>query len=266
MAERGWQDRHPEPSRGLFAGKASRAISLLLLVMLWWAAAYVAASPQLLPGPIPVSAFAWNGLRDGTLPWNIAITLARVVAAFSLAMVVGGVLGYMAGRSPRVDALLDPWAVVALNLPVLVVVVLVYIWVGLNDTAAVLAVAIAKAPTVFVTIREGTRALDGGFEELGTVFRIPRGRRLRYIEWPQLVPFVAAAARTGLSITWKIVLVVELLGRPNGIGFILNLYFQNFDVTGILAYGLIFAAIMLVIEVALLQPWERRVNAWRRHA
>jgi NitT/TauT family transport system permease protein len=60
--------------------------------------------------------------------------------------------------------------------------------------------------------------------------------------------------------------VVELLGRPNGVGFVLNLYFQNFDVTGILAYGLTFAAIMLAVETAVLQPWERRTSAWRRHA
>jgi NitT/TauT family transport system permease protein len=41
------------------------------------------------------------------------------------------------------------------------------------------------------------------------------------------------------------------------------MYFQNFDVRGILAYGLCFAAIMLIIEALLLQPWERRANAWR---
>jgi len=179
---------------------------------------------------------------------------------------VGGVLGYLAGRSRRVDALIDPWVVIALNLPLLVVVVLAYVWVGLNDTAAVLAVAIAKAPTIFITIREGTRTLDRGLDEVGFVYRLSLSRRLRRIEWPQLLPYVAAAARGGLSITWKIVLVVELLGRPNGIGFVLNLYFQNFDVTGILAYGLTFAAIMLIVETAVLQPWERRTTAWRRHA
>jgi NitT/TauT family transport system permease protein len=145
-------------------------------------------------------------------------------------------------------------------------VVLAYIWIGLNDVAAILAVAIAKAPTVFVTIREGTRSLDRGLAEVGIVYRLPSLRRLRRIVLPQLLPFIAASARSGLSITWKIVLVVELLGRPNGIGFVLNLYFQNFDVTGILAYGLAFAAIMLVVETALLQPWERRSSAWRRHA
>jgi len=165
-----------------------------------------------------------------------------------------------------VDAVLDPWVVIALNLPVLVVVVLTYIWVGLNDLAAVLAVAIAKAPTVFVTIREGARALDPQLEELARVYRLPFGRRLRRIEAPQLLPYLAAAARSGLSITWKIVLIVELLGRPNGVGFALNMYFQSFNVTGILAYGCTFAAIMLVAETALLQPWERRANAWRQRA
>jgi NitT/TauT family transport system permease protein len=172
----------------------------------------------------------------------------------------------LAGRSRRVDALVDPWAVVALNLPLLVVVVLAYVWVGLNDTAAILAVAIAKVPTVFVTIREGARSLDRGLEEVGVVYRLSRWRRLRRIRLPQLMPFVAAAARSGLSITWKIVLVVELLGRPNGVGFVLNMYFQNFQVAGILAYGLSFAAIMLVVETAVLQPWELRTSAWRRHA
>jgi NitT/TauT family transport system permease protein len=251
---------------GFVTGRSVRILSLLALVLLWWVAAILAASPQSLPGPVPVLLFAWREIRNGALPWNVAITLLRVVAAFIVAMLVGGVLGYVAGRSRRVDAFIDPWAVVALNLPLLVVVVLAYIWIGLNDTAAIVAVAVAKAPTVFVTMREGTRALDRGLEELAIVYRLPRGRWLRRIELPQLLPFVAASARSGLSITWKIVLVVELLGRPNGVGFVLNLYFQNFDVTGILAYGLTFAAIMLAVETAVLQPWERRTSAWRRHA
>ena len=266
MVEMGFNDRGGFPSFRSLPGRSTRAASLLGLVLLWGAAAYLVSSPLLFPGPVPVLRFAWRASLDGELPWNVGVTLVRVIAAFVVAMLVGGALGYVAGRSRRLDALIDPWAVVTLNLPVLVVVVLAYIWVGLNDTAAVLAVAIAKAPTVFVTIREGARALDPGLEELGIVYRLPLRRRLWRIELPQLLPFVAASARSGLSITWKIVLVVELLGRPNGIGFILNLYFQNFDVTGILAYGLTFAAIMLVVETVVLQPWERRTTAWRRHA
>ncbi len=244
----------------------SRASSVLGLVALWWLVAARAASPQLFPGPARVLAVAWQQCMTGAMPLNVGITLARVLAAFTLAMLAGGIAGYAAGRWPRVNALIDPWAVVALNLPVLVVVVLLYIWLGLNDAAAVLAVAIAKAPTVFVTLREGARTLDPKLHELALAYHLPHWRRVRRIELPQLMPYIAASARSGLSITWKIVLLVELLGRPNGVGFILNLYFQSFDVAGILAYGLVFACLMLLVETALLQPWERRANAWRLNA
>lgn len=241
-----------------------RLLSLLGFVLLWWIAARAAAAPQLLPPPEQVVVFAWHEITSGQMPDAIAITLARVVVAFSVSMVVGSAVGYLAGRSRRADAFLDPWIVIALNLPVLVVIILVYIWVGLNEVAAVLAVVIAKVPTVVVTVREGARALDPGFDDIGIVYRLPPLKRLRRIMLPQLSPYLAAAGRSGLSITWKIVLIVELLGRPDGVGFELNLFFQTFNVAGVLAYGFVFAAIMLLVEAMLLQPWERRANAWRR--
>lgn len=236
------------------------------LLALWALAAYLKASPTLLPGPFQVIAFAWHSCLTGDLPRAFAATLARVVVAFVVAMLAGSALGYAAGRHPRVNAWIDPWVVIALNLPVLVVIVLAYIWIGLNDVAAVLAVIIAKAPTVIVTVREGARALDPGLAEVAAVFRLPPARRLRLIVVPQLLPYLAAAGRSGLSITWKIVLLVELLGCPSGVGYSLNLFFQNFDVTGILAYGLAFAGLMLLAESAFLQPMEQRAAAWRADA
>jgi NitT/TauT family transport system permease protein len=243
-----------------------RVSSLAGLIGLWWAVSHAAAAPQLLPAPETVAAFAWRAVLTGEMPRTIGITLLRVGAAFVLSMIAGAVAGYAAGRSASANAVMDPWLIVALNLPVLVVIILAYIWVGLNEVAAVLAVTIAKTPTVMVTVREGARALDPGLEDIAAVYRVPPLLRLRRIVVPQLAPYLAAAGRSGLSITWKIVLIVELLGRPDGVGFVLNLYFQNFQVAGILAYGLVFAAIMLCAESALLQPWERRANAWRAGA
>jgi len=81
---------------------------------------------------------------------------------------------------------------------------------------------------------------------------------------PQLYPYLAVSARSGLALIWKIVLVVELLGRGNGVGFQLGIYFQLFDVTGILAYSLAFIIVIQGIEHGLLQPIERRVTAWQR--
>jgi NitT/TauT family transport system permease protein len=167
------------------------------------------------------------------------------------------------GRSRIADRFADPWLVVLLNLPALVIIVLAYVWVGLTETAAIIAVALNKLPIATVTVREGARALDRGLDEMAQVFRMRAWVRMRHVVLPQLAPYLAAAARSGLSLVWKIVLIVELLGRPNGVGFEIGTAFQLFDVTRILAYALSFIAVMLVIETILVQPLERHVTRWR---
>jgi hypothetical protein len=69
--------------------------------------------------------------------------------------------------------------------------------------------------------------------------------------------------RSGLALVWKIVLVVELLGRGNGVGFQLHLFFQLFDVPSILAYTIAFVAVVQLIEVGVFNPLERHANRWR---
>lgn len=112
-------------------------------------------------------------------------------------------------------------------------------------------------------MREGARALDPTLDEMATVFRMSGWVRLRHVTLPQLAPYFAAATRSGLSLVWKIVLIVEMLGRPNGVGFEIGVAFQLFDVTRILAYSLVFIVVMLAIETFLVQPLERYVSRWR---
>lgn len=254
------------PSRWGVAGRRLLVplASLALLVALWQVAAWVAAQPRLLPGPGAVLAVMVQQTLSGDLPYNLGITLWRVAASFVLAMTIGTALGLFMGRSPRADALGNPWLVFFLNLPALVTIILAYIWIGLVEAAAIFAVALNKIPNVVVTMREGARALDRSLLEMAQVFGVPRGRTLRHVVMPQLFPYAAAAGRSGLALIWKIVLVVELLGRSNGVGFQLGVYFQLFDVAGILAYALAFILVVQLLEWFVLQPVERRVSQWRR--
>jgi NitT/TauT family transport system permease protein len=80
---------------------------------------------------------------------------------------------------------------------------------------------------------------------------------------PQLWPFIASTTRNGLAIIWKIVLVVEFLGRSNGIGFQIHLYFQLFEIGYVMAYALSFVIFILVLEWSVIQTLERRVTRWR---
>jgi NitT/TauT family transport system permease protein len=239
-----------------------RTGSVVCFLLLWWIIAAWAAD-RALPDPPTVLHAAAAAMADGSLPQALGATLARVLAAFLLAMVAGSAIGILMGRSRLADAAGDFWLVLLLNLPALVVILLAYIWFGQTEAATVIAVALVKLPAVSVTLREGARALDPGLDEMAQAYRFGLLARWRDVMLPQLHPYLAAAARAGLATAWKIVLVAELLGRSSGVGFEMNLRFQVFDVAGLLAYALAFAAVMLAIEAGVMRPAERRVRAWR---
>jgi NitT/TauT family transport system permease protein len=237
-------------------------LSVLGFLLVWYVAAEIAQS-RLLPGPVTVLRFVVDETLHGDLLAELGITLWRVLASFALAMAIGSVIGLLMGTMPALNRALDPWLIVLLNLPALVIIILAYVWFGLNEAAAICAVALNKIPNTIVTLREGARSLDPGLEEMARAYRLSPWSRLRNVTLPQLQPYFAAASRSGISLIWKIVLVVELLGRPNGVGFELNLNFQLFNVTAILGYTLAFVAVMLAIEYLLVQPVERHTTRWR---
>lgn len=237
-------------------------MSLPLLLVIWQLLSVYYAN-RLFPAPLDVAGHIWVLATTEKLIPDFAKTLGRAGIAFVLSMLIGGVVGIALGRVGWLDRLFAGWVVVGLNLPAIVIAIVLYIWLGLTEFALILAVMVNKIPLVITTIREGVKSFSRDFDELADAFRMPFGRRLGLIFAPQLMPFVLAAARTGLSLIWKIVLVFEVLGSDGGVGFRINIFFQFFDMEGILAYTVVFIAVVLVIEYGLMRPLERRVSGWR---
>ena len=240
------------------------AASIAALVLFWQFGAWLADNPNRLPAPAAVMAAIGTYTLSGELPYHLGVTLLRVAASFVIAMAIGTALGIAMGRSQLFDRFAHPWLVFFLNIPALVTIVLAYIWIGLVESAVIFAVAVNKIPNVIVTLREGAKALDRNLLEMAASFRVGRWRTLQQVILPQLYPYLTAAARGGLALIWKIVLVTELLGRSSGVGFQIGLHFQLFDVTAILAYAIAFVAIIQLIEWTVLLPLERHVGRWRR--
>mgnify|MGYP001176060295 CR=1 FL=1 len=101
------------------------------------------------------------------------------------------------------------------------------------------------------------------YGEVSKFYNISNQKLLTKVIFPQLYPYLMSAARSGLSLIWKIVLVVELLGRSDGVGFKLYGFFQFFDISGILAYTLSFVAVIIFVEFVFVRPLEKRLTDWR---
>jgi NitT/TauT family transport system permease protein len=243
-------------------GRLLEILSLPLLLAVWQAVSALTGS-RLLPGPVTVAEHFGALAANGPLLDDFARTMMRCAVAFVTSMLIGSGIGIALGRVSWLDRLLGGWLVVGLNLPAIVVGIVLYIWLGLTDFALVLAVVVNKVPLVATTLREGVRSLSADYDELARTFRMPIGRRLKLILMPQLMPFLLAAARTGISLVWKIVLVFEVLGSDGGVGFRIAVFFQFFDMAGILAYTIGFVGLVLAIEYGLMRPLESRLTAWR---
>src|SRR6188472_1793552 len=126
--------------------------SILMLLALWQAAAMIAGS-RLFPTPVAVLDALRVEIASGALLTHLGISLARVAFSFVIAMIAGTALGLALGRSAALDRWLHPWLVILLNVPALVIIILTYVWLGLTETALLVAVATNKIPSVAVTIR-----------------------------------------------------------------------------------------------------------------
>jgi predicted TIM-barrel fold metal-dependent hydrolase len=126
------------------------------------------------------------------------------------------------------------------------------------------AIALGIGPVMVLHVLQGMKAVDSEIVEMAHVFRLSTRDKLVHIWIPSLIPHLIGGARVGLSLGWKVIVLVELFGLSNGVGYQLNSEFSSQNVAGVLAWTIVFWAVMVVIEYGVLQSLERASSKWRR--
>ncbi len=235
----------------------------ILAALIVWGLMSLTLPPEIFPGPIETAQVLWGEIVGGRVELDLAMTMLRVVGGLLLSLIIGIPVGILMGLNRRAEAVLDVWVMVGLTVPSLCYAIVAFMWFGLNETAAIIAIAITAAPAIAINIWEGVKNIDTKLIAMARVFEASRPVILRRVLVPQIVPYIMASARFGLGIIWKITVLVELIGRPNGVGFKLFYWYQLADMRQVLAWTLLFTIIMLIIELLILKPIEKRLFAWR---
>lgn len=246
--------------RSLFVVR--KLLGIVTLLVLWWIGSVILPE-DILPGPIAVAeAFAAN-VRSGVLMTHFLDTMRRIVFGFLLALSGGVVFGTAMGLSKKIEDFIDTWVMVALTIPSLCFLIVIYILMGLNELSTVLAIAVSGFPAITINVWQGVKNVDNKLLAMARVFNVGRPKRFLRIVIPQIMPYILAASRYGLGIVWKITVVAELLGRNTGIGFQLHYWFQLFNMPQVFAWTLFFTVVMLLIELLIFKQIESHVFHWR---
>lgn len=229
-----------------------------------WALIAGTSSSPLIPGLGEI----WTSLKDivahGDAFGQIMTSVERVVLGFALAFVVAIVAGIAMGRNRLVNDVLEPAVLLGLTIPGLVWALLCVIWFGVALATPVFAIALSAAPALVLNVVQGVRAIDGGLVEMAHVFRFGRRARLTRLWLPALAPYLLSGARLGLSLGWKVLVLVEMFGMSSGVGYQLQQSFSAQDVSAVIAWTLLFSVAMAILEYGVLAVIERRVTRWRR--
>jgi NitT/TauT family transport system permease protein len=233
------------------------------LAFLFWQLLALLLPPSILPGPVETSVALWENFAEGDVMSHLWITLARVFGGLALAMAIAVPVGVLMGVHRAAERILDVWVMVAMTIPSLCYALVCFIWLGLNEFAAIVAIALTAAPSIAINVWEGVKGIDVKLIQMARAYEANRPQIVMRVLLPQVMPYIMAALRFGLGIIWKITVFVELIGRPNGVGFKLFYWYQLADMKQVLAWTLLFTLVMLLIEVIALKTLERRLFSWR---
>ncbi|MBI4320589.1 MAG: ABC transporter permease [Chloroflexi bacterium] len=244
------------------SGVGLKVISFLCLVIAW---AIIASfyPPTFLPGPERVFQKIIKIVLYEDFLTHAYGTVGRVMAGFVLALLGSAGVGILMGANDRLEKFLETYVLVGLTIPGLCWAVLSLMWFGISEASPVFAIFVIVSPMIAVNMWQGTKAIDKELLEMGKAFKAKRTTVVTEIVVPQLLPYLFAGARFGFALAWKVVVLSEMLGLSNGIGYMINTSFSTFSMDGVLGWTLAFTILMIVFEFAVLKPLERRFTGWR---
>jgi NitT/TauT family transport system permease protein len=245
-----------------------RTGSILLLILLWWAASRLMHDPDVLPGPLAIlhtieTDLTTPGPEGNSAFFDIGITLARIFLAFLAAMLAGIGLGLAMGLNRVFERSLLAVIPLLLTAPTILMVFVAVLWFGYSEAGGLVAVMIVVTPYVTVNILEGAKAMDPSLTAMAVAFKARRPLLVRQVYLPQLLPYIFSAFRFAFGMTWKIVALAETFGLKYGIGYMFFFWFEQFDMSQVMAWVIMFVVLMLILEHGVFARLERRAFAWR---
>lgn len=238
-------------------------INITAFFVLWQIAATTTDIPQLfLPSVTDVFRELQEMHDEGILWGNLAISAWIYVVGMVISIAIAVPLGLFIGGVRVVDRVAAPYVWAVYTTPRLILMPLVLLWVGINDTARVVIIVLSAVPATMVVVMEGVKTVDNSLLRAARSFGAGRFARFRFVVLPATVPFVATGIRMGVSRGLIGLFIGELFTAANGIGYIITLAGKTFNSAR--TYGMLLIFILFCVAmVGLSQLLERKVSVWR---
>jgi NitT/TauT family transport system permease protein len=241
------------------------AVSALVgvsLFALWSLLAYGGfVRPDFLPTPADVVLAGIDGIRDGSLLVNTAVSVGEILAGFVLASIVAVPLGILMGSFKIVEAAVEPVTNFVRYLPVSALIPLLILWVGIGIEEKIAVILIGTLFQQIILIADVSRGVSSDLLDVSYTLGADHRTVVTQVLVPATMPGVFDTLRVTLGWAWTYLVVAELVAGNKGLGyFILSSMrglFTDRIFLGIMTIGLLGLATDQLFKVlrARLLPW-----------
>ena len=239
-----------------------RLLGYVFVLGTWEIASGTLMDERLLPGPVHVLETFVELWQGGQVPGAFASTLVRIAMGFSVAFVVGTLVG-MLMQNRWFNGFFRDAVTIGVTTPGLIWALITALIFGNRMIGPLLAIVLTTFAIITVNVSEGIKSMPKDLIDMAKSFGVGVVRRNREIVIPHLAPFLFTGVRFGFSIAWKVTVLTEIFSSSSGIGFEMRTASQLFALDEFLTWILAFYVFALFLEKVVLEQIERRFFGWR---
>jgi ABC-type nitrate/sulfonate/bicarbonate transport system permease component len=246
--------------------RAIVAASVLGLLVLWEALVRLGRlDAGLAPAPSAILGALVRLLKRPEVLTSLGVTAWEALAAFLIAVPVGLLIGFALAEVPVLGALFRPLVNFLFGVPKSIFLPVFILMFGVSIPQKI---AFGVFTTIFVLIVGGIASVQSVPRELVTVSRVygaDRWQIIREIYLPAMAPILLESARLGLVFNITAVLLCEIYGARDGIGYRIAAWGENLQMPQLYAALVIVAAAAVAVNEAL-RLIEARLGFWRQQS
>lgn len=240
-----------------------RYASPIVLVCLWQIACSSGLlSTRLVASPVQIAVTGWTLVRDGTLPFNLGVSLLRAGSGLGLAISLGVALALVSGLSRIGEDIVDAPLQILRTLPALALVPLYILWFGIGETPKILLVALGATFPIYLNLHKGIRSIDPKLVEMASTLGLSRWQTIRDVFLPGALPDFLTGLRYAVGVSWLMLVVAEQVNAESGIGHMM-MDAQDFLRTDIILVGLLVYGVLGLMSDQIVRLLESTLLAWR---
>jgi sulfonate transport system permease protein len=192
-------------------------------------------------------------------------SLGRFTAGYALAVVGGIAGGLVLGLMPRVRRAATPVTEFLRAIPPPLLLPFVIVTFGIGNGSKILVIALGSLWVILLNAVDGVRSVDPVLLDTAAGFRMSRRRTVWRIVLPAASPQIAVGMRTGIAVGLIMMIISEMQGSTNGLGYQVLAAQRAFDTAGMFAGIIVIGLVGLLVNLGFVMA-ERRIMRWYRGA